>query len=60
MREWLQDVFEGRPVWINALMVFCAFMSFVYVPWDFLVKPTEMDQEVWLGITFTGAAAKIS
>jgi hypothetical protein len=35
VRDWLSDLFAGRPAWINALMVFCAWMAFVYVPWDF-------------------------
>src|SRR5262245_63863790 len=41
-------------------MVFCAYMAFVYVPWDFLVKPAAHDEEVWLGIMFTGWAAKLT
>src|SRR5262249_2625881 len=45
---------------INALMVFCAFMAFVYVPWDFLWKPVSRDEEVWLGIMFTGWGAKLT
>ena len=60
MRDWLESVFRGRPRWMNALMVFCAYMAFVYVPWDFFVKPTAEDQEVWLGVMLTGAAAKFS
>ena len=39
VRDWLNDFFAGRPAWMNALMVFCAYMAFVYVPWDFLIKP---------------------
>ena len=60
MRDWLSDFFAGRPAWINALMVFCAYMAFVYVPWDFLWKPVARDEEVWLGIMFTGWAAKLT
>ncbi len=60
MREWLSTVFAGRPTWINALMVFCAFMAFVYVPWDLLWKPVSRDEEVWLGILFTGWGAKLT
>jgi hypothetical protein len=40
-------------------MVFTAYMAFVYVPWDFFVKPTVEDQEVWFGILFRGTAAKV-
>ena len=39
MRRWLRALFAGRPTWMNALMVFCGYMAFVYVPWDFLIKP---------------------
>jgi short-subunit dehydrogenase len=34
-------------------------MAFVYVPWDFLVKPAAIDEEVWFGIRFHGTAAKL-
>jgi short-subunit dehydrogenase len=60
MRDWLSAVFAGRPTWMNVLMVFCAYMSFFYVPWDFFVKPAAHDEEVWLGIMFTGTAAKLT
>ena len=58
MRDWLRTVFAGRPWWINTLMVFSAYMAFVYCPWDILVKPAELDEEVWFGIRFHGWAAK--
>jgi hypothetical protein len=60
MADWLRSVFAGRPWWINALMVFCAYMAFVYVPWDFFVKPVAHDEEVWLGFMLTGWAAKLT
>jgi short-subunit dehydrogenase len=60
MREWLRAVFEGRPWWMNALMVFAAYMAFVYCPWDILLKPAALDEEVWFGIRFHGAAAKFT
>ena len=50
MRDWLRYVFSGRPGWMSALMVFCAYMSLVYVPWDFFVKPVAHDEEVWFGV----------
>jgi short-subunit dehydrogenase len=58
MREWLRTVFDGRPWWMNAVMVFSAYMAFVYLPWDFFVKPVAVDEEVWFGIRFHGWAAK--
>jgi short-subunit dehydrogenase len=59
MRDWLRVLFDGRPWWMNVLMVFCGYMAFVYVPWDLFVKPAAIDEEVWFGIRFHGAAAKI-
>ena len=60
MREWLRSLFAGRPWWMNGLMLFCFFMSFIYVPWDLLLKPLEKDVDVWFGIMFTGWQAKVS
>lgn len=59
MREWLDDVFRERPWWMSAVMVFCGYMAFVYVPWDLFLKPIEQDEEVWFGILFTGFWAKV-
>jgi len=60
MRRWLRALFAGRPTWMNALMVFCGFMAFVYVPWDFLIKPAALDEEVWFGLRLHGWAAKFT
>ena len=54
----LRNNFKLRPMWMNALLLFCAYMTFIYVPWDFLFKPLAEDQEVWFGILLTGWAAK--
>ena len=59
MRDWFQDIFRDRPWWMNAVMVFCAWMTFIYMPWDIFIKPTAQDQEVWFGIMFTGGWAKV-
>lgn len=59
MRDWLRELFHGRPGWMNALMVFCGYMAFVYVPWDIFVKPAAVDEEVWFGILFYGGTAKV-
>ena len=60
MKRWLRGLFEGRPTWMNALMVFCGFMAFIYLPWDFLIKPVAGDEEVWFGLRLTGWGAKLS
>jgi hypothetical protein len=52
------SIFAGRPLWANALLVLCAFMTFVYTPWDLFFKPVAVDQEVWFGFLLTGWAAK--
>ena len=49
---------KPRPLWVNALLVFCAFMTFVYTPWDLFWKPVDQDEEVWLGFLVRGWAAK--
>jgi len=54
----LQANLRTRPHWMNALMLFCAYMTFIYLPWDVLLKPLSEDQEVWFGLLFTGWAAK--
>ncbi len=58
MRDRLRVVFQDRPLWMNAVMVFSAFMAFFYVPWDLFIKPVAEDREVWFGIMFSGWAAK--
>ena len=58
MNDWLADVFRDRPTWMNVLMVFSAWMAFVYMPWDIFFKAVADDQEVWVGIVFEGWAAK--
>ncbi len=47
-----------RPHWMNGLLLFCAYMAFIYLPWDLFVKPVAEDQEVWFGYMFTGWYAK--
>ncbi len=59
MIDWLTNIFRGRPWWMNILMVFCVYMTFIYVPWDIFWKPVADDREVWFGIMFTGWAAKL-
>lgn len=56
----LGDNLKLRPHWMNGLMLFCAFMTFIYLPWDIFLKPLAEDQEVWFGVMFTGWWAKIT
>jgi len=56
--DTLRDNLKLRPIWMNLLMAFCAYMTFIYVPWDFFFKPVAEDAEVWFGILLSGWAAK--
>ena len=53
-RQW-----GRRPWWMNALLLFCAYMALVSVPRDLLTTPTLSDEEVWLGIRFAGVPARL-
>ena len=55
---WLREGLARRPLWMNAILLFCAYMTFIYLPWDIFIKPLKVDQEVWFGVLFTGWAAK--
>ena len=57
--DYLRNVFSRRPWWMSVIMVFCLFMALFYLPWDLLVKPVAVDEEVWFGIRFHGWAAKV-
>tara|TARA_Y100000031_G_scaffold34188_1_gene38247 strand:+ start:509 stop:934 length:426 start_codon:yes stop_codon:yes gene_type:complete len=56
--EILLNQYRSRPLWMNGLLFFCGYMTFIYLPWDIFLKPLAEDQEVWFGIMFTGWAAK--
>jgi hypothetical protein len=58
MANAVQELFSGRPHWINAVFVFCLYMTFVYVPFDLFWKPVEHDVEVWFGFALHGWWAK--
>jgi hypothetical protein len=55
--DW-REQWRRRPWQAQLLLAFCAYMTFVYVPYDFFFKPTAEDQEVWFGFVLRGAAAK--
>ena len=48
-----------RPWWVNTILVFCLYMTVIYVPWDLFWKPLDQDDEVWFGILLSGYAAKL-
>ena len=45
----LSTEWRRRPWWMNCALCFCLFMTFVYMPFDMLLKPVAEDQEVWFG-----------
>lgn len=59
MGSWLRNQLGRRPGWMNVLMFFCAYMALFYLPWDIFAKAAASDQEVWFGVRFYGAWAKL-
>jgi hypothetical protein len=53
--EWAR-----RPWWMNALLAFCIYMTFIYMPFDMFLKPIATDDEVWFGVRLHGWAAKLT
>ena len=51
---------QRRPWWMNLLMGFCLYMTFIYMPFDIFYKPVADDEEVWFGITLHGWPAKLT
>lgn len=58
LREKIIYQYQIRPWWMNGLLLFCLYMTFVYMPFDMFIKPVANDKEVWFGYLFTGWAAK--
>jgi len=48
-----------RPWWLNLILLFSLFMTFIYSPFDVALKPLAEDEDVWFGIMFHGTAAKV-
>ncbi|MDG2141624.1 MAG: hypothetical protein P8K27_09015 [Gammaproteobacteria bacterium] len=59
MIDQLKNNLTLRPGWMNLVLFFCFYMTFIYLPWDILVKPISEDQEVWFGVLFYGWLAKV-
>jgi hypothetical protein len=49
-----------RPLWLNALLAFCVYVTFIYSPWDYFSKPVAEAEDVWLGYVFRGEAARLT
>ena len=59
LTEFLKAAWQRRPWWMNLMLLFCAYMTFIYTPFDLIFKDIAIDEDVWLGFTFTGWGAKI-
>lgn len=57
--DWRAEL-RRRPWWMNLVFGFCLYMTFVYVPYDFVAKPVAVDDEVWFGVAVHGWAAKLT
>ena len=49
---------KTRAWWMSLLFYFCLYMTFIYLPFDFFLKPVAEDEEIWFGFTLTGWWAK--
>ncbi|MFT7244204.1 MAG: uncharacterized membrane protein (DUF2068 family) [Candidatus Azotimanducaceae bacterium] len=58
--ERVREIWSSRPWWLNLIWIFCLYMTFIYMPFDFFTKPFERWEEVWFGFTLTGWAAKLT
>ena len=54
----IKQFFDGRPHWINLVLVFCGYMTFIYMPYDMFIKSVADDREVWFGFMLSGWYAK--
>ena len=55
----LSEQWAKRPWWMNLILLFCLYMTFIYSPFDVVFKPLAEDEDVWFGYMFYGWAAKI-
>ena len=52
------DQWRKRVWWLNLLLLFCLYMTFLYMPYDVIWKSVAQDEDVWFGITLHGWPAK--
>jgi hypothetical protein len=58
--SYLVEQWGRRPWWMNLIMGFCLYMTFIYMPFDIFYKPVVEDEEVWFGVTLHGWPAKLT
>jgi len=54
LHEW-----RKRSWWLNVILIFCLYMTFIYSPFDLLWKPMDQDEDVWFGVLFYGWQARV-
>jgi deazaflavin-dependent oxidoreductase (nitroreductase family) len=54
----IAEDYRRRPWWMSLIFYFCLYMTFIYMPFDFFLKPVASDHEIWFGLTLTGWWAK--
>ena len=59
LQATLKAQWARRPVWLNLVLLFCLYMTFIYSPFDVLFKPLGDDEDVWFGFVFYGWQAKV-
>lgn len=55
----IKEEWDRRPWWLNLILLFSLYMTFIYSPFDVVFKPLAEDEDVWLGYIFTGWGAKV-
>ncbi len=58
MINLIREDWRLRPWWMNLIFYFCLYMTFIYMPFDFFIKPVAEDEEVWFGFVLHGWWAK--
>jgi len=58
--ENFRSSWQVQPWWMKGVWLFCLYMTFVYMPWDFFLKPQAQWEQVWLGFTIRGWPAKLT
>jgi hypothetical protein len=60
----LTERLRRYPLSVRSVFVFALFMTFLYLPYDFFVKPFTQSiaaaEEVWLGVMLRGWPAKLT
>lgn len=56
----VREDWAKRAWWMTLLFYFCVYMTVIYMPFDFFLKPLANDHEIWFGFALTGWWAKLT